>query len=256
MVGNSSFDDKETYHPLFYLADPPKEVGHHLTLSRPPPSTDAFQYLDALQSLEPDAPWLAISSSAHSLTQLLSEIKSHLSESQPMPFLNSTVPEIYSFFDSHLRRPSDSKGSHHFTDFTFLAVDSECFRSPYTILVCSDAPDFHESETETRLKVLRLPLADAPAHWESVEFLLETPSEAGIAPPQDSDVAMPVVKVLPFPNWIPVEPYTNDRYQEYRIGTPAEARLKKKDGLAVAMAAGWELGKGPPDLEWITAPQY
>ncbi len=252
MVRQPSFDDKQTYYPLFFLADPPNEVGHHLTLSRPPPSTNAIQYLDALECHDPDGDWLAISSSAPSLTQLLSEIKSHLTElpSQPMPFLNSTVEEVYSFFNSYLRSPSDRNGFHHFTDFTFFVVDSECFSSPrsdYTILLCSDGPDFDESETETRLKIIELPVADALETAVPVELLQETPSEAGVAPPQDPNLDKIIVKVMPFPTFIPLEPYTNDEDQEYRIATPAEARSRKKEGLAAAMAAGWVLGKGTPD---------
>lgn len=72
-----------------------------------------------------------------------------------------------------------------------------------------------------------------------------TPSETQQSDSQDSDT--PIVKLIPPPTFIPVEPFTNDEDQEYRVATAAEARSRKREGIMIAVAAGWELGKGWKD---------
>lgn len=92
----------------------------------------------------------------------------------------------------------------------------------------SDAPDSHEPETEVRRKILRFYITDALSHPLTVEILLYTPIEAQISPPQDPGLGLPIVRVLPFPILTLVEPYTSDEDQDYRIATPAEAKLKRR----------------------------
>ncbi|KAL8646811.1 MAG: hypothetical protein Q9210_005918 [Variospora velana] len=157
--------------------------------------------------------------------------------SLPAPFLGSTVPQVYSFFKDHLRKPEDSKERHNFAHFTFLAVDAECFRPPspsaksqdYTILVCCDAPDFHEGENLMRLKTLRLPLPDAVKYTYMLDSLQMTPSEVHKVVFEEPDAM--ISKMFPPANHIPVEPYTNDEHQRYKMATPGEARLRRRHGL-------------------------
>ncbi|KAL9588130.1 MAG: hypothetical protein Q9203_003056 [Teloschistes exilis] len=184
-----------------------------------------------------------ITSNAEDFSQLLSEIKSHLGQDHtPTPFLGFTVPSVYTFYKNHLRKADDSISHHPFTHFTFLAVDAECFRrsssesessSSYTILLCSDAPDFHESGDRARLKTLRLPISAALKELDSVEFLTMTPSE--VYKSVFEEVNPQVLRVHP-PAWFfPKEPLVdNPSEQVYRRATPAEARLRKQQGLRIA----------------------
>lgn len=174
-----------------------------------------------------------------------------------MPFLNATIPEIYSFVRSHLLEPADARGLHHFTDFTFAAIDSKCFgKSPaeYTILICSDAPDFQEAKSEVRLKTTRVPLSEALTSLLTIETLTKTPKEVQISPPPDSDLDIVIVKTFPPVILMPIEPYTNDEDQKYIASTPAEARVKKREAIMAAEAAGWRIGRGHPGGEPILAP--
>ncbi|KAK3177994.1 hypothetical protein OEA41_000126 [Lepraria neglecta] len=100
-----------------------------------------------------------------------------------------------------------------------------------------DAPDFRESDEKIRLKTLRLPLADALEFFISIETLTMTPSEVLQFDYPDADP--PIVKLIPPGILFLLEPFTNPRNQEYRIATLAEARIKKREGLVTAVAAGW-----------------
>ncbi|KAL8937419.1 MAG: hypothetical protein Q9216_004430 [Gyalolechia sp. 2 TL-2023] len=177
----------------------------------------------------------------------------------PTPFLGKTVPQIYAFFKDHLRQPEDSTTHHPFTHFTFLAVDTECIQpsatsnmpeipdgspyrtdSDYTILLCSDAPDFHESDAQPRLKTLRLPIAAALEHLDSVEELTMAPREVYTSVYEDQDAD--VVKLLPPAKMIPIPPFVNSEDQEYKVGTPIETRMRKRQGLRIAEEAEWGSG--------------
>lgn len=193
---------------------------------------------------------------------MLSEIKFHLEESSepiPTPFLGDTVLHVYRFFRDILRQPEDSTTHHSFTHFTFLAVDEECVRpsgslripkipdgspyrtdSIYSILLCSDAPDFNESDAQPRLKKLRLPIAAALEHLDAVEELTMAPREVYTAVYEDPDAD--VVRLLPPAKMIPIPPYTNSEDQEYKVGTPAESRIRKHQGLRIAQEAESGLG--------------
>ncbi|KAL8717226.1 MAG: hypothetical protein Q9225_005511 [Loekoesia sp. 1 TL-2023] len=240
------WDEKETYFPLFQLAKAPADYW------------DEINYY-----CQGRASWLAVSSSTPSFPQALSEIKSHLedesSESVPTPFLGDTVLHVYRFFRDHLREPEDSTILHPFTHFTFLAVDAECVQpseslripeipdgspyrtdSIYTILLCSDAPDFNESDAQPRLKQLRLPIAAALEHLNAVEQLTMAPREVYTAVYEDPEAD--VIKLLPPAKMIPIPPYTNSQDQEYKVGTPAESRIRKHQGLRIAQEAGSGLG--------------
>lgn len=194
-------------------------------------------------------------------------LTSHLPGRLRLPSLTPQSLKSTPSSQAHLRPPVNSNEIHHFTHFTFLVVDSECFQpsssstesptisqSPqhlnYTILLCSDAPDFHESETELRLKTVRLPLADELTSINTVEQLVMTPSEVHKSFLQDSDLDFLVVRLLPFPRFIPVEPFSNDEHQLYRPATPAEAFSRKREGMMIAEAVGWIMGRGPPGGPW------
>lgn len=77
------------------------------------------------------SPWVAISS--NSPTNVIQDIQAHTAakEDTPMPFLNSTVEEVYEFFKNHLRPVDDDpRGIYHtFSYFTFLVVDADCIKS-------------------------------------------------------------------------------------------------------------------------------
>ncbi|KAL8871539.1 MAG: hypothetical protein Q9174_002652 [Haloplaca sp. 1 TL-2023] len=225
-------DEQSTYFPLFVLADAPgryfNEVYHN-TVN--------------------EASWLSISSANTQCDSsgLLSEIKANLGkEPTSQPFLGSTVGSVYEFFKNHVRKNEDVSTHHAFTHFTFLAVDEECFNpsSPlpelpagsrydpdykYTILVCTDAPDFNEGDSEPKLKVLRLPLDAAGRYLETLEQLNVAPSEVQRLVYEDPNARW--LKMNPMPILRPIEPYTNPHDQEYQLATPAEARKNKKAGI-------------------------
>lgn len=75
--------------------------------------------------------WVAISSNSH--TNVIQDIEANLAaeENIPMPFLNSTLEEVYEFFKNHLRPADDDPHGwrHIFTYFTFLVVDADCVKS-------------------------------------------------------------------------------------------------------------------------------
>ncbi len=88
-------------------------------------------------------PWVAISS--NSPTNVIQDMKANTAaeEDAPMPFLNSTVEEVYEFFKNHLRPVDDDPLGfcHTFSYFTFLVVDSDCIKSePWQ---CVSAPACH-----------------------------------------------------------------------------------------------------------------
>ncbi|KAI4213365.1 MAG: hypothetical protein LQ351_004106 [Letrouitia transgressa] len=240
-VAPQPFDEKETYYPLFVLQEAPDEYFHALNLA-----------------LKPDDKYLSITSSNPSLPTLISEIKSHLdSTSTPHPFLRHTVPQAYSFFKSTLRSPEDSNHRHPFTHFCFFAVDRESVSpsssplqavenpyppsAPYTILLCCDAPDYHEfsAPSHPKLKTLRLPLVPEALHYlYSLEGLLMTPSEVHKCVFRDPEAG--IAKLVPPATLWPVPPFdVPSDEQEYRLATPREARGRKREGLAQAEAASW-----------------
>ncbi|KAL8948425.1 MAG: hypothetical protein Q9222_005391 [Ikaeria aurantiellina] len=157
-----------------------------------------------------------------------------------------------------MRLPEDTSASHHpFTHFTFLAIDTECFDptvrlpeipggsqfctdSKFTVLVCSDAPDLYENDTEPRLKTLRLPIMAALGHLEALEYLLTTPSEVHRVVFEDPNTDC--IKLLPPAAFIPVPPFTGDEDQEYRLGSAAQMRERKRQGLRIAEEAERENG--------------
>ncbi|KAL8736205.1 MAG: hypothetical protein Q9166_000360 [cf. Caloplaca sp. 2 TL-2023] len=198
--------------------------------------------------------------SGPSLPQVLSDIKSHQNQegSVPTPFLGSTLPQVYSFFKSHLRRPVDMDYDHHpFTSFHHVsgraAVDQECFQpsspqpevpvgspfptdSSYTILLCSDAPDVDENDENDEnadLKPLRLPVAAAFEHLEPVDI---TPSEAYQLTYKE-DLEIDTINLYRPARLIPVQPFTGNEDQEYKLGSPFEMRKRKRQGLRIAEKA-------------------
>ncbi|KAL8929869.1 MAG: hypothetical protein Q9208_001013 [Pyrenodesmia sp. 3 TL-2023] len=193
-------------------------------------------------------PWLAINSSIPPLSEALSKLKTQLREinPEPYPFLNSTVPQVYAFFKSHIRQPEDAIRGHSLAHFTFLAVDAQCVRpsssppepvepryrtgSNFTILVCTDAPDFYESDDEPRLKTLRLPIAAAFQHLEQIDELVITPSELYTRIFENEHAN--TLRLMPPACLYPIPPYTDDEdEQEYKLGSFAQMRERKKQGL-------------------------
>ena len=181
-----------------------------------------------------DTFYIAISS--NSPTNVIEDLKKNTEseEDPPMPFLNSTVEEVYEFFKNHLRpRDDDPRGYHHtFSYFTFLAIDEDCIKSePYECILCCDAPDYGDPHPETRLKQLRLPVARAIEGLNFLEDFIKTPSEVA----GDPDFVM---SMRP-PSWFI---YVFDDQGEClggEIASPGRARLKR--GRSV-----WKYEQGLP----------
>ncbi|KAI4097345.1 MAG: hypothetical protein LQ344_000444 [Seirophora lacunosa] len=80
-----------------------------------------------------------------------------------------------------------------------------------------------------RLKTIRLPLVAAFENVELLEDLIITASELHRRIFEDPDVM--TLRLIPPAPLIPIPPFTNDEDQEYKIGTPAESRKRKRQGL-------------------------
>ncbi|KAI4144557.1 MAG: hypothetical protein L6R39_004129 [Caloplaca ligustica] len=216
--------------------------------------------MDTMSYVERSKAWQKQSATTHdfntnisaspSYSQVVSEIKRHLNKDDcvhfPKPFLGQTVRQVYSFFKNHLRRPEDKVyDPAPFTHFTFLAVDAECVRpseplrplpegtpfptdSSYSILVCTDAPDWNECGPQARMKTLRLPISAVFEHLLGLEELTTTPSEIYNC---IFDSNGTVLKLFPPPTHLPVATFTMDENQKYTTGTPAQMRLYKSNGL-------------------------
>ncbi len=213
-------------------------------------STDqAYQYYAEFTRLAKDVvPWLAINSSIPPLSEALAELKTQLRETspQPYPFLNNTVPQVYAFFKSHMRQPEDAIRDRSLTHFTFLAVDAQCVQPPstlpeplghrdspnskFTILVCTDAPDFYEGDNEVRLKTLRLPLAPAFHYLDSIDQFTIAPSEVYTLTFENQHAN--ILRMRPLPCLTPIPPFTDDLDEQvYKLGSFAEMRERRKIGL-------------------------
>ena len=220
-----------------------------------------MQYFDELNALakEIDYHWMTITSSASDLNRLLSDIRSHLEEPSsipiPTPFSGYTISQVYNFSKDVLRRPEDTNLVGPFSDFTFLVVDEDCLGNysssakdaagpPPTLLVFSDAPDIHESETEVVLKKRRTPLVEALLDVRAIENLNMTLKECARGDPPVGK-QWSVISVAPSAQLTPVEPFTNYKNQKYRFATRREAWYRKRKGIMMAEAAGWD--------EWMTA---
>ena len=144
-----------------------------------------------------------------------------------------------------------------------MVVDHECFQpalpsaeystleaqsaqdpSQYTILICSDASDFGESETEVRLKVFRYSFKNVSLRTWRIDKLLETPSEAH---GREGDGEFYLVMMDPLPGILRIPPYTMDEDQEYRAASVLEARVVKRRAIMAVEAAGWVFGVGIPN---------
>ena len=226
----------------------------------------ALQYFEILAKRPVEQPWLNITSSATSLDQILSEIRyttdENPSQPAPMPFLGSDIQKVHEFYENYIRPPSDANPHIHFCNFVYLVIDTTCFqREPlsgstranstssildskdFTILFCSDAPDIGESENEVRLKVLRLPLAQALNNVCCCETLTRTPSEAlrFSWDPTNKDLCGLVVR--PPPTLMALEPCEAGKDTEYRFATREEARANKRRGIMIVEKTEKERGK-------------
>lgn len=170
-----------------------------------------------------DVPWIEITTSDG--PSVVDDLRQNASsgDPSPMPFRNWTIPEIYEFYKAHLRPAPDGSGTKHFTSFTFFVVDEECVQSdiPKSI-VCSDAPDFGESD-EVELKYFRIPIAEVMPSMAALEMLSMTPSEV-------RDQSEFCLKVFPQPMLVsdPDNPNT------YQLATPQEGRANKRAGIRMA----------------------
>ncbi|KAL8753165.1 MAG: hypothetical protein Q9184_005498, partial [Pyrenodesmia sp. 2 TL-2023] len=218
----------EIYYPVFHLIEPPAE------------------YSAEFESLSKDIiPWLAINSSIPPLSEALSKLKTQLTEINPTPypFLNNTVPQVYAFFKNHIRQPEEAICGHSLAHFTFLAVDAQCVwpsspppeplesrystGSNFTVLVCTDAPDFHEGDNEPRLKTLRLPIAAAFQRLEQLDELVITASEMYTRTFENQDAMN--LRLMPPACLYPIPPYTDDLDEQvYKLGSYAQMRERKK----------------------------
>lgn len=102
--------------------------------------------------------------------------------------------------------------------------------SEFTVLVCSDAPDFYEGDSEPRLKTLRLPIATAFHYLDAIDQLTITPSEIYTLVFEDQYTN--ILRMRPLPCLTPIPPYTDDLDEQlYKLGSFAEMRERKKQGL-------------------------
>ena len=183
---------------------------------------------------------------------------------------------------------------HPFTNFIFLAVDAECYSRPsppdeggppsrntrananarapsppplldpsdFTILICTDAPDFYQldSTTSPTLQTLRLPLDAALGPRcslaQTIKTLTMTPSEAlavheaNLPGGEEAEADVKTLSQMPPALFWPLEPYSADpKEQVYGIATIEESRILRRRGLAEGEAVGWVVGKGPPEAE-------
>lgn len=88
-----------------------------------------------------------------------------------------TVDQVYETFQE--MRPSDDSRPHqNISHFTFIVIDAQCLAStPWTHLVCCDAPDFDDPDDRPLLKQIRLPHDYSAEKLDSLEMLIMTPSE-------------------------------------------------------------------------------
>ena len=126
------FDETKRHTPVFYLTEIPD--GVRLFYKQSAVNTNwQRQYADEMTDaiLYNYTRWVAISS--NSPTNAIQDIKANVAaeEEPPMPFLNSTVEEVYEFFKNHLRPADDDPNGyrHTFSYFTFLVVDADCIKS-------------------------------------------------------------------------------------------------------------------------------
>ncbi|KAG8528485.1 uncharacterized protein KY384_007403 [Bacidia gigantensis] len=249
------YNFKTTYCPLFCLAEPPDE------------------YFNILARRPLDHSWLNITSSATSLDRILEEIERNAneitSEPAPLPFLGSSFDEIDEFYEEKLRPPRQYTGSINFCHFVYLLVDQTCLRKDWsafnpegtiippslnpedwTIWLCSDAPDYDETERQVTLKMLRFPLSGVMNQVTVCETLINTPSEASnfawAEVEKDSETKQsPTGLIMRPPPFMVYEGLSEDGDSKlYRVASRYEARMNKRRGLM--MAEEWKRQTGEP----------
>lgn len=86
-------------------------------------------------------------------------------------------------------------------------------------MLCSDAPDYGEGHSETRLKQYRLPIAKAINGLNLIEDLIQTPTEM-INRPEF------MLSMTP-PGWLVINYDDQGEMSGYVVATPGRARAKK-----------------------------
>ncbi|MCJ1389847.1 hypothetical protein MMC18_002704 [Xylographa bjoerkii] len=195
------FDDNETYFPVFCLTEVPDK------------------YFDEFNKYITDAtPWINISSDHpnRALEEIRADVTSE--ESSPIPFLGSTIEQVYDFFKNHLRPAGESTAVEHFTYFTFIVIDADCIRSkPLECIVCCDAPDYREADEEISLKQRRMPINVAVDCLCALEHLNLSVSEL-------DNLDGWSASMIPPPTLVPLQ----NEWNRYRVATPAESRIAKR----------------------------
>jgi hypothetical protein len=153
--------------------------------------------------------------------RVLEDIENSMGSRGPFPFLDCTIGQVYDFFKNHLRAADDSVGHEHFSYYTFIAIDEDCLQSNAQCIICSDAPDFGESDDEIRLKSLRMPIESAMQYLCALEQLNITMSDL------EKNEEEWGFSMMPLPTLVPVE---NER-NLFKVATHAESRRSKRIGI-------------------------
>ncbi|KAI4179481.1 MAG: hypothetical protein LQ348_005384 [Seirophora lacunosa] len=205
-----------------------KNGSYHLDLTRVP------QYSHEINLDTQDrAHWVAVSSSSTSYAQAASEIKSHFGSpvAAPTPFLGCIIRQVYAFFKDHLLfSPSTQNAFNHLRLGHGFPKGGHTVGSLGTKFFSAPTPQTStKAMLSPRLKTIRLPLVAAFENVELLEDLIITASELHRRIFEDPDVM--TLRLIPPAPLIPIPPFTNDEDQEYKIGTPAESRKRKRQGL-------------------------
>jgi len=128
------------------------------------------------------------------------QLATNFDEPPNYDFINQTIDQVYDFYKRYLRPADHSPDFPHFSAFTFAVVDAECLRSdPQQLLICSDAPDFNETDDAIVLKQTRFKATMAWGASVRMEELTMTPTEAELRAKEPKDRNFTTLKMQPAP---------------------------------------------------------
>lgn len=162
--GTDESEDDSAYLPVFNIA---KEV----------PEKYYEDFCEA--AIEHEQSWVEITSDEPDFEKIMDHLEKMMGVQETSPFIGWTVEKVYDFYKAHVRPDENlTEREGHFTAFAFAVIDEECLKAdPPQVILCSDAPDFDESEGEVKLKQIRLPLMKALEEVAPIDDLSVTPSE-------------------------------------------------------------------------------
>jgi hypothetical protein len=182
------------------------------------------------------------------------QLATNFDEPPNYDFVNQTIDQVYDFYKRHLRPADHSSNMPHFSAFTFAVVDEACLRSdPQQLLICSDAPDFNETDDMIVLKQTRFKATMAWGESVRVEELTMTPTEAELRAKEPKNRNFTTLKMQPVPpKLVRADVSSGDESGDeegvlYVFATPAQARAKKRAGIKAAETKGWVPGRGWAD---------